>query len=64
MRLRLACSRQYGGETKEAASRKVAQNAAELWKDGDVEILLEIFSEETIQHLLDKAKALKDKNAD
>lgn len=52
------------GETKEAASRKVAQNAAELWKDGDVGILLEIFSEETIQHLLDKAKALKDKNAD
>ena len=33
------------------------------WKDEDVQLLLDIFSEDTIQFSLDKAKCPKDKNA-
>ena len=42
---------------------KTVVDSSYAWKDEEVETLLDIFSEETIQLSLEKARCPKDKNA-
>ena len=58
-----AVKKPCGSGDKNVVGFNMAADSSSAWKDEEVKALIDIFSEETIQFSLEKARCLKDKNA-